>query len=43
MKDKFKDFLEEIKKGVETAKDKAMEFTENGAGKLEKINQSKSL
>ena len=30
MKEKFNDFLEEIKKEVETVKEKASEFMENG-------------
>lgn len=36
MKKKFNDILEQIKKEVDTAKDKADEFTENGATKTEK-------
>jgi gas vesicle protein len=36
MKKKFNDFLEQIKKEVDTTKDKADEFTENGATETEK-------
>lgn len=37
MKEKFNDLLEEVKKGVETAKDKAKEFAENGTAKADKF------
>ena len=36
MKKKFNDFLEQIKKEVDTTKDKADEFTKNGATETEK-------
>jgi gas vesicle protein len=38
MKDKFNAFLEEVKKEVGSAKEKANAFIENGTNKSEKIN-----
>lgn len=40
MEEKFNDFLEQVKKEVETVKDKASEFIGNGAAKAEKIKVS---
>ena len=37
VKEKFKDYLEEVKKEVETAKNKAIELMKNGIAKAEKF------
>ena len=37
MKGKFKDYLEEVKKEVETAKNKTIELMKNGIAKAEKF------